>query len=113
MADELVVRLSEVAGCPGAVEVLDALAEAPRSQAELRTAVPLSRWKLDRALRRLAAEGAISRCGEPGSWDLRPARTTRYALTPLGNEFVAVMSDLDVWVAIYESYLNGRSDAVG
>jgi DNA-binding HxlR family transcriptional regulator len=116
MADELVVRLSEMVACPGAVEVLDALVEGARSPAGLRTAVPLSRRKLERVLRTLAAEGAITRCGEPGSWDLRLARSTRYALTPRGHEFVTIMSDLDVWVTIYESYLDdrgGRGDAAG
>ena len=105
MADDVVARLSEVAGHPGAVEVIEALAEGAKSRLELCAAVPLPSRKLDRVLRALAAEGVLVRCDEPGTWDLRPERTTRFALTPLGEELAVVMSDLDVWVAIYETYL--------
>lgn len=110
MADDVVARLSDVVGRPGAVEVIEALADSSRSRTELCAAVPLPKRKLERVLRTLAAEGVLVRCDEPGTWDLRPERTARYALTALGEEFVAVMSDLDVWVAIYEMYLDDRCD---
>jgi len=106
MADELVVPLSGVLGCPGAVELLEVLAEGSLSQAELR-AVGLSGRRLERVLRTLAAMGTIGRCGEAGSWDLKPGHTSRYALTSLGEELVAVLSDVDLWVSIYETYLYG------
>jgi len=107
MADELVMRLSGVLGCPGAVEVLEVLAEGAQSQSELRATACLSGRRLERVLRKLAAEGVIGRCGEPGSWDLRPGHETRYVLTALGQELVVVLSDVDVWVTIYETYLYG------
>lgn len=104
MADELVLRLL---GCPGAVEVLEVLAEGERSQAELRAAAGLSGRRLERVLRTLAAAGTIGRRGEAGSWDIRPGHESRYALTAPGWELVAVLSDVDVWVSIYETYLYG------
>jgi DNA-binding HxlR family transcriptional regulator len=110
MADDVVARLSDVVGHPGAVEVIEVLAQDAKSRLELCAVVPLPKRKLDRVLRTLAAEGVLVRCAEPGTWDLRPERTTRYALTAHGEELAAVMSDLDVWVAIYEMYLDDRCD---
>ncbi|WIV59247.1 winged helix-turn-helix transcriptional regulator [Amycolatopsis nalaikhensis] len=110
MADDVVAWLSDVVGRPGAVEVVEALADGAKSHIALCAAVPLAKRKLERVLRTLAAEGVLVRCDEPGTWDLWPGRTTRYALTASGRELVAVLSDLDVWVAIYERYLDGRCD---
>ena len=105
MADELDARLPRVVGCPGAVEILDALVPGARSRIELQVIVHLSRRRIGVVLRSLAAEGLLHRCDDPGSWDLRPARETRYALTAQGRSTVAELSDVDVWVAIYENYL--------
>ena len=107
MADELVVRLSGVVGCPGAIEVLEALADGARSQAEICDAARVSGRRLERVLRTLAAEGVVSRCDEPGSWDLRPGPEIRHMLTELGEELMVALSDVGVWVTIYEDYLYG------
>jgi DNA-binding HxlR family transcriptional regulator len=82
------------------VEVLDALAESPRTRADLRRQLPGRARALDTALRALAAHGAVRRT-DLGTWDLPGAATTRYQLTPAGHRLVALLSRLDVWTALY------------
>ncbi|MFG1642763.1 hypothetical protein ACGFMK_20940 [Amycolatopsis sp. NPDC049252] len=96
--------LTRVICCPGAAELLDALAPGGRSYAELRHTFP--RRVLDPAVRVLAAEGAVRR-SEPGTWDGKSGRGVVLSLTATGQRLVAELSDLDVWVAVYERYLNG------
>jgi len=70
MADDVAARLSDVVGRPGAVEVIEVLAESSKSRTELCAAVPLPKRKLERVLRTLAAEGGarpLRRAGELGS----------------------------------------------
>ncbi|MEV6874594.1 winged helix-turn-helix transcriptional regulator [Amycolatopsis sp. NPDC051128] len=101
MADD---RLARVISCPGAVELLDELAIGPRRFAELRGRVP--RRMLGPALRVLVAEGALCRQGA-GSWDSHPGGDALILLTGPGRQLMAELSDLDVWVAVYDRYLNG------
>lgn len=96
--------LERVICCPGAVELLDELASGARAFGGLRRAVP--RRVLEPALRVLAAEGAVQ-CSRPGSWDGRPGGEVMFSLTATGHRFLDDLSDLDVWVAVYERYLNG------
>ncbi|MET8852295.1 hypothetical protein [Amycolatopsis sp. NPDC004625] len=57
------------------------------------------------ALRILAAEGALRR--EPaGTWDGRTGGEVVLSLTATGHRIVGGLSDLDVWVAVYDDYLN-------
>jgi len=104
MADERLPRWLAVADCPGAAEVLDVLADSPRSFLELARVVPVSRRKLEPVLRTLAVGGALV-CCEPGSWDGRSRRST-FVLTAEGRHLARELSDLDVWVAVYEHYLH-------
>ena len=96
--------LTRVICCPGAVELLDELASGARAFTELRRAVP--RRVLEPALRVLAAEGALRR-SLTGTWDGRPGSEVVFSLTGTGRRFLDELSDLDVWVAVYERYLNG------
>lgn len=96
--------LMRVIGCPGAVEVLDELVSGARSCTELRRVV--ARRVLEPALRFLAAEGALRRSAT-GTWDGRPGGEVMFSLTAVGHRFIAGLSDLDVWVEVYERYLNG------
>jgi hypothetical protein len=96
--------LSRVILCPGAVELLDELADGARTLAELRRVVP--RRALEPALRLLAAEGALRR-SRAGTWDGRPGGGSVFVLTATGRRIVDYLSDLDVWVAVYDGYLNG------
>ncbi|WIX98384.1 hypothetical protein QRX60_30490 [Amycolatopsis mongoliensis] len=97
-------RLMRVISCPGAVELLDELGTGPRAFDELRRIVP--RRLLGPALRVLAAEGALRR-SDAGSWDVRPAGDALFSLTGDGGRLADELSDLDVWVAVYDRYLNG------
>ncbi|WP_410670592.1 winged helix-turn-helix transcriptional regulator [Amycolatopsis sp. cmx-4-68] len=101
MADD---HLARVISCPGAVELLDELAIGPRRFAELRRTVP--RRMLGPALRVLAAERALRR-QDAGSWDSRPGDDVLIVLTGPGRQLVVELSDLDVWVAVYDRYFNG------
>ncbi|MGK3202753.1 hypothetical protein [Amycolatopsis sp. MEPSY49] len=101
MADD---RLARVISCPAAAEILDELVVGPRRFRELRGLVPLS--VIQRALRVLAAEGAL-RCDTGGSWDGRLNGGAVFALTGPGRQIVSELSALDVWVAVYDRYLNG------
>ena len=96
--------LTRLICCPGAVELLDELASGARDFTELRRVVP--RRVLEPALRALAAEGALRRT-PTGTWDARPSGEVVFSLTATGHRFVDELSDLDVWVAVYERYLNG------
>jgi DNA-binding HxlR family transcriptional regulator len=96
--------LTRVICCPGAAELLDELASGARAFAELRRAFP--RRVLEPALRVLAAEGALRR-SPAGTWDGRPGGDVVVSLTAAGGRLVAELSDLDVWVAVYERYLDG------
>jgi len=96
--------LTRVIRCPGAVELLDELASGARTVAALRRVVP--RRVLEPALRALAAEGALRR-SLPGTWDGRPGGEALVSLTATGHRIVDELSDLDVWVAVYDDYLNG------
>ncbi|MGW3961577.1 winged helix-turn-helix transcriptional regulator [Amycolatopsis sp. NPDC005003] len=96
--------LTRLIRCPGAVELLDELASGARTVATLRRLVP--RRLLEPALRALAAEGAIRR-SSVGTWDSRPGDEVMFSLTAAGHRVVAGLSDLDVWVEVYERYLNG------
>ena len=96
--------LTRVICCPGAVELLDELASGACTVAALRRAIP--RRVLAPALRALAAEGAVRR-SVVGTWDARPGDEVLLSLTAVGRRFVAGLSDLDVWVEVYERYLNG------
>ncbi|WP_328609344.1 winged helix-turn-helix transcriptional regulator [Amycolatopsis sp. NBC_00345] len=104
---ELVTRLLRVVTHRHAVEVIDALTVASRSFTELRGDVHLSRRRLSRILRVLAAEGAV-RQNRPGSWDHRPREDTRYALTGGGRRVADLLSDIEVWTTLYEICLYGR-----
>ncbi|WP_103339902.1 winged helix-turn-helix transcriptional regulator [Amycolatopsis sp. CA-126428] len=101
MAESGLVR---VICCPGAVELLDELASGARTVVALRRAVP--RRVLASALRALAAEGAIRRSAV-GTWDGRPGGEVLFSLTAAGYRLVGELSDLDLWVEVYERYLNG------
>ena len=105
MADDLVAQFLGVVSCPGAVEVLDVLDEGPRSLAELRRSARLSRRRIDRAIRVLAAEGVLRRSGEQGSWDAPPVPEALFELTATGRRVAAELSEIDVWTAVYEYYL--------
>ncbi|WP_410622956.1 hypothetical protein [Amycolatopsis sp. cmx-8-4] len=96
--------LTRVISCPGAAELLDELASGGRVFADLRRRFP--RRVLDPALRVLAAEGALRR-SEAGTWDEKSGRDVVLSLTGTGQRIVEDLSDLDVWVAVYERYLNG------
>lgn len=96
--------LTRVIRCPGAVELLDELASGARTVAALRRVVP--RRVFGPAVRALAAEGALRR-SSTGTWDGRPGGAVLVSLTATGHRMVAGLSDLDVWVAVYERYLNG------
>ncbi|WP_284740393.1 hypothetical protein [Amycolatopsis sp. RTGN1] len=97
--------LTRVILCPGAVELLDVLAGGARTLAELRRVVP--RRALEPALRVLAAEGALRR-SQAGTWDGRPGGGSVFALTATGRRLVDHLSDLDVWVTVYDDYFNGQ-----
>jgi DNA-binding HxlR family transcriptional regulator len=90
-----------------AVDILDALADRPRSFAELRDCLRARRRELDRALRTLAAQGALRRHTQEGSWDRRPPAQVRYELTNVGRFLVDQLSSVDVWTTLYEYYLYG------
>lgn len=105
MADRLVC-LAGIIGCPGAVEVLDALADTSCAFAELGKAARVPRGRLERVLRTLAAEGAV-RQSRSGSWDARANQDTAYVLTAAGHRLAADLADIDVWTAFYERHLNG------
>lgn len=96
--------LTRVIRCPGAVELLDEIAPGGRVFAELRRAVP--RRVLESALRLLAAEGALRR-SPAGTWDGQPGGDVVYTLTAVGHRIVDELSDMDVWVSVYDDYLNG------
>lgn len=96
--------LARLISCPGAVELLDELADGPRTLAALARVVP--RRMLEPALRVLAAQGALRR-SKAGSWDGRPGGGSVFALTATGHRIIGELSDLDVWVAVYDDYLNG------
>ncbi|WP_328453084.1 winged helix-turn-helix transcriptional regulator [Amycolatopsis sp. NBC_00438] len=96
--------LTRVICCRGAAELLDELASGPRAFAGLRRAFP--RRVLEPALRVLAAEGALRR-SPAGTWDGRPDGAVVFSLTATGRRLFADLSDLDVWVSVYEDYLNG------
>lgn len=72
--------------------------------ATLRRVVP--RRVLETALRALAAEGAIRR-SSTGTWDGRPGGEVLVSLSATGRRIAGELSDLDVWVAVYDDYLNG------
>jgi DNA-binding HxlR family transcriptional regulator len=99
MADD---RLARVISCAGAAEILDELVAGPRVLGELRRTVPRS--VLGPALRLLAAQGAVRR-STAGSWDGRPLPATVFEITPAGRDLATGLSDLDIWVAVYERYL--------
>ncbi|HVV11783.1 winged helix-turn-helix transcriptional regulator [Amycolatopsis sp.] len=101
MADD---RPARVISCPGAVELLDELMTGPRRFSELHTTFP--RRVLVPALRALAAEGALL-CPQAGSWDSCPRGDALIDLTDTGRQLAVELSDLDVWVAVYDRYLNG------
>ena len=105
MADRI-ARVAGIIRCPGAVEVLDALVEASSTFAELAKVFRIPRRRLERALRTLAAEGAIRQC-RPGSWDGRAELDVRYELTATGSRLAVELGDIDVWTAFYERHLNG------
>ncbi len=96
--------LTRVICCRGAVELLDELASGSRAVDELRRA--FSRRVLEPALRLLAAEGALRR-SPTGTWDGWPEGDVKVSLTAAGYRINAYLSDLDVWVAVYDDYLNG------
>lgn len=96
--------LARVIFCPGAVEVLDELAGGARTLGELRRVVP--RRLLEPALRVLAAQGALRR-SQGGTWDGRPGGGSVFGLTAAGHRIIGELSDLDVWVAVYDDFLNG------
>ena len=96
--------LLRVIRCPGAVELLDELATGARTVAALRRVVP--RRVLEPALRALAAEGALRR-SSMGTWDGRAGGEVLVSLTAAGHRIVSELSCLDVWVAVYDDYLNG------
>lgn len=102
MVDDRVVRILR---CPGAAEVIDALLAGPVAFSELRRRVP--RRVLQASLRVLACEGVLVR-SDAGSWDAKPRRDTEFSLTERGLAVAAVLSDWDVWVAVYEQYLRDR-----
>jgi DNA-binding HxlR family transcriptional regulator len=104
---DVVTRLLPVVGRRYAVHVLDALAEKPRTYAELRACLHARRRDLDKAIHTLAAQGAIERPGRPGSWDGRAPAATRYALTTTGHHLAQQLARLEIWTAIYEYYLHG------
>ena len=104
---DVVIRLLPVVGRRYAVHVLDALAEKPRTYAELRTSLHARRRDLDRAIHTLAAQGALERPGHPGSWDGRAPAPTRYELTTTGHHLAHQLARLDIWTAIYEYCLHG------
>jgi len=89
---------------PYVVEILDLLRREPLTQRQLGRTLP--RRRLTRALRALAAHGAIRRRDRHGSWDhLVPAT---YELTTIGRETVALLEQADTWDALYQRYLGGR-----
>jgi DNA-binding HxlR family transcriptional regulator len=88
------------------VEVLDALATAPGTRAQLRARVGASRRSMAAALRRLAAAGAIRRVGPQGSWDISAPAQIEYRLTEAGESLVRELYRLDTWLAICERHLN-------
>lgn len=106
-----VAHLLPLASCQDALEILDALAEGPHTFAELRARLPFRTRRLHRALRILAAENAILRLHEAGSWDNRPVTQTHYELTTSGHQLVEELNDLDVWITMYERYLYGPAES--
>ena len=97
---EVIAQLARLVSQRYVVEVLDALADAPHTRAELRRLLHARPAALDAAVRALAAHGAV-RQPDQGTWDLPGSAGTRYQLTPEGHRFVALLSRLDVWTALY------------
>jgi DNA-binding HxlR family transcriptional regulator len=102
---EPVTHLLSVISSRHAVEVLDLLAESPRTFDELRRCLHARRKELDRTLRALAADGAVRRW-RPGTWDHDSTCGDPYELTAAGHHLADQLSDIEVWTAIYETYLH-------
>ncbi|MFI5784029.1 hypothetical protein [Nocardia sp. NPDC051570] len=82
------------------VEILDTLAERPRTAREL-IATRTQARDVGRALRTLAAQGFVCADGE-GSWDTTPPLRGPIRLTPAGLNVVDLLSNFLVWEALYE-----------
>ncbi|RDI49055.1 hypothetical protein [Nocardia mexicana] len=89
--------LSDLVSQRYAVEVLDALAQRPRTSAELATFAPQSSV-LDRTLRELAARGIIR---TDGTWDDTRTLPGTITLTAAGFALIGALSRFDVWAALY------------
>ncbi|AYF75202.1 ArsR family transcriptional regulator [Nocardia yunnanensis] len=85
----------------GVVELLDLLADRPRTVRDLRTALGLRRPGVSRVLRVVAAHGLVRTEG-PGSWDDALSITTPIELTETGWRTVELLSSFTVWESLYQ-----------
>lgn len=94
--------LLHIVGRRHAAELLGELADRPDTVTGLRTRLHTTTKSTIRALRELAALGAVR---GRGTWDDMPHDGTRYELTPQGADWAADLNRYDVWVAICEHCL--------
>ncbi|MEC3915050.1 winged helix-turn-helix domain-containing protein [Nocardia sp. CDC160] len=85
----------------GVVELLDQLAQGPRTVRELRSALGLRRPGVSRVLRVVAAYGLVTADGV-GSWDDLLDISTPIRLTASGWRTVELLASFAVWEALYE-----------
>lgn len=111
--DDVMVRLLRVVSRRYAVDVLDLLANRPRTFDELRAAVRARPRELDDAIRSLATENAITCPEQPGSWDARAPATTRYELTATGQDMIDRLCQPDAWTTMEEYYRHRRPPEQG